>query len=74
MLMTKSDKELYDKLCKLASRETLIDADLDSEETPPYWSFGNDTGDAYEAGIEDGETHLARALLQEYFGATYRAD
>lgn len=70
MLMTKSDKELYDKLTRLASLELLCEID----DRLPFDISGGSIDDAYEAGVEDGEIHLARSLLQEYFGATYRTD
>lgn len=65
-LMTRSDKELYERLRYLAATELLV-----GEEDSVYEVSGGNIDDAYEAGVDDGYALLARNLLQEFFGATH---
>lgn len=56
-------EELKERMEKLASRECWQN---DPEFMPHEYAGGN-IDDAYNGGVDDGETLLARHLLKEFF-------
>ena len=49
---------------ELATQSTLQD---DIDNFNPYESCGGNCDDCYYLGVEDGEIHLARHLLEKFF-------
>lgn len=58
------DKELKDCLQKFANQK-LVTENMSDDDCIYDWCGGN-IDDAYEIGVEDGTTHLARQLLQRF--------
>ena len=59
-------QELIDKLLKLAKPKTLWDIrETINEDACVYDYCGGNTDDAYEMGERDGQTELARDILDE---------
>lgn len=52
-----------DKLIKYASMRTC--GDIMKEDPDYYFDFGGNQDDAYHSGENDGQTYLARIILEE---------
>jgi hypothetical protein len=57
-------QEVIDKLIKAAKDKTLVD-NTEEESFSPYDTFGGNIDDAYWGGSSDGETLMARFVLDE---------
>lgn len=57
------NKELIEKLKKLARKETCTD-NWNEVDFPPYHCGNSD--DTYNMGVEDGQIELARDILNEF--------
>lgn len=55
------NQDMIERLKQLAARD--VWSDIDPEDFNPYEQSGGNYDDAYYAGVEAGETQLAREVL-----------
>lgn len=65
-------EELKNKLIDIAERRTFYDSKRYREESASDCLGHGD--DCYDRGLDDGETALAREILQEFFDISIRID
>lgn len=53
-----------------AELKKLADRESPSDDDPIYEIFGGNIDDAYSGGLDDGESSLARYILNTYFDVT----